>query len=116
MILKSRVTFANEKIKKEFEQLKEGDFSEKELYKFLNQALQNIAENIYCGTRIKNKLIPKEYIQKYKVNNLWKYDLPKGWRLIYTLNRNEIEIVSIILEYFDHKQYEDRFNYCFAVA
>jgi hypothetical protein len=46
------------------------------------------------------------------MNNLWKYDLPDGWRLIYTLSTpNKIEILAIILEWFDHKNYERRFGY-----
>lgn len=34
-----------------------------------------------------------------------------GWRLIYTISGNKIEIVSIILEWMDHKSYERRFGY-----
>ncbi len=39
------------------------------------------------------------------------YDLPSAWRLIYTIESDEIKIVSIILEWFDHKDYEKKFNY-----
>lgn len=60
---------------------------------------------------ISEKLWPNEYIKKYKITNLWKYDLPDGWRLIYTIESNKIKIVSIILEWFDHKNYERKFNY-----
>jgi hypothetical protein len=38
--------------------------------------------------------------------------LPKAWRLIYTINReNEVELVTAILDWFDHKSYERKFNY-----
>jgi len=50
-------------------------------------------------------------IKKYKISNLWKYDLTNGWRLIYTIESDEIRIISIILEWFDHKNYEKRFGY-----
>lgn len=45
------------------------------------------------------------------LTNLWKYDLPDAWRLIYTIKEDEIKILSIILEWFDHKEYERKFNY-----
>ncbi|MGI0135174.1 MAG: hypothetical protein ACREBW_09485 [Candidatus Micrarchaeaceae archaeon] len=57
------------------------------------------------------RLIPKIYMQKYGVNNLRKYNLPHGWRLVYSLKGSEIEIIAIILEWFTHKEYERRFNY-----
>ena len=40
-----------------------------------------------------------------------KYNLPNAWRLAYTLKGNEVEIISIILEWFDHEGYEKRFGY-----
>ena len=55
--------------------------------------------------------VSEEYSSKYKVKNLWKYDLPKGWRLIYSIANSEIVVVSLILEWFDHKEYERKFKY-----
>lgn len=67
---------------------------------------------LIIGIQIPKRLFPKEYVIKYKINNLWKYDLPDGWRLIYTLNPlNQVEILSVILEWFNHKEYERRFHY-----
>lgn len=57
------------------------------------------------------KKIPKSYIDKYNIDNLWKYDLPKGWRLIYSVANGEVLIVSIIIEWMKHKEYERKFNY-----
>jgi hypothetical protein len=45
------------------------------------------------------------------IDNLWKYDMPSAWRLLYSLKTEEIEIVAIILEWLDHKNYERRFGY-----
>ena len=51
-------------------------------------------------------------ITKNKVTNLWKYDLPDGWRVIYTTTTpNKVEIISVILEWFNHKEYDRRFSY-----
>jgi len=46
------------------------------------------------------------------IDNLRKYDLPNGWRLIYTVKGNSVEMVAVILEWSaSHKKYEKRFGY-----
>jgi len=109
IIRPSKVIFADNKIEKEFEKLDDVD----ELKKYLKRAIRDIQINAFCGIQFPKRLIPKEYIQKYGVKNLWKYDLPDGWRLIYSITTpTKIQIVSIILEWFtSHKDYERRFNY-----
>ncbi|MBI5051328.1 hypothetical protein HZC08_01075 [Candidatus Micrarchaeota archaeon] len=57
----------------------------------------------FCAIKNKKKLWPKDYIRKYQIDNLWKYDLPDGWRLIYTIRADQVR--------FDHKEYEKRFGY-----
>lgn len=105
------VAFVSEKIKNEFDSLKTGRFEDQQLYDFIDRALSDLKKNPVCGTKIPKTLWPKEYVQQFRVTNLWKYDLPNGWRLIYTIKNTEIEIVNIVLEWFDHKVYEKRFNY-----
>lgn len=105
------VAFINKRIKSEFESLKKGKFEDNELHKFIDRAMDDLKKDPTCGTKIPRKLWPKIYIQKYKITNLWKYDLPNAWRLIYTIESDEIRIINIILEWFDHKEYEKRFKY-----
>ncbi|MFH1404285.1 MAG: type II toxin-antitoxin system RelE/ParE family toxin [Candidatus Altiarchaeota archaeon] len=105
------VGFITKSLKKEFDMLKQGKFEDKELYNFIDRATDDLKENPMCGIKIPKKLWPKEYIKKYEITNLWKYDLPNGWRLIYTIETNEILVLAIILEWFDHKKYERKFNY-----
>jgi hypothetical protein len=81
------------------------------LYKFLDRATDDIKTNPKCGIAVPKRLIPKIYVQKYGINNLWKYDLPNAWRLVYSITGNEIEIIAILLEWFSHKDYERRFKY-----
>lgn len=111
MKLPSKIRFVDDKIKKAFEELEKSDFEDKQLYKYLVQAFENLEENSFSGIQIPKKLIPKDYLAKYGVDNVWKYDLPKGWRLIYSVGREEVLVVSIVLEWFDHKNYEQRFGY-----
>ena len=42
---------------------------------------------------------------------LYKYGLPSGWRLLYSLGREGIEIIALILEWCSHKEYERIFKY-----
>ncbi len=101
------VTFVTLELKKTFESLQEGAFEDKELYKFINRAKEDLMNEPLCGTRIPTRLIPKEY----KVNALWKYDLPNAWRLLYTIVGNEVKIVSVILDWMTHKEYDRKFHY-----
>ncbi|MBN2422448.1 type II toxin-antitoxin system YoeB family toxin [Candidatus Woesearchaeota archaeon] len=105
------VTFADKKTEDTFEDLKEGKYESKKLYNLIERAISDLKKDPFCGIRIQKKLWPKDYIQKYDVTNLWKYNLPNAWRLIYTVKADEINIISIILEWFNHKDYEKRFNY-----
>ena len=87
------------------------NFRHKKPYSFIKRAIKDLGEDSNSGTKIPKKLWPKDYIQDYQVTNLWKYDLPNAWRLIYTIEVGEIKIVNIILEWFNHKDYEKKFRY-----
>lgn len=111
MKLPSKVKFADEKVKRAFEQLECSTTEDRQLYSFLVQAFRNLEDNAFAGIQIPKKLIPKEYIEKYGIDNCWKYNLPNAWRLLYSVARNEVIVISIVLEWLDHKNYERKFNY-----
>lgn len=108
---KTKVVFISDETKASFDKLKSGKYEDAQLYEFINRAIYDLKENPFIGIKLPAKLWPREYILQYRINNLWKYDLPNGWRLIYFLRGDDVEIVSIILEWFDHKKYERRFGY-----
>ena len=101
------IIFADSKIEKDFNSLSEDDW----LKKALRGAIDDFKENAFCGERIKKERIPRGYIKKYGINNLLWYPLPNAWRLVYSVFSNEGELVVMIVEYFDHKEYERRFGY-----
>ncbi|MCX6748317.1 MAG: hypothetical protein NT076_01810 [Candidatus Pacearchaeota archaeon] len=108
--MRSKIIFGDEKLKKEFEKLE--DSKEKELKEQLIRAFENIEQNAFCGIQIPKKLIPKEYKERFgELTNLWKYNLPDAWRLVYTVKNDKVSVLAIILEWIDHKGYERRFNY-----
>jgi len=100
--------YADERIKKDLEKLKQRDPN---FYEYISNALRNIQEDPVCGIKIPQRLIPKEWIKKFGIDNLYKYNLPNGWRLFYSLIGNEIEVIAIILRFMDHKEYERIFHY-----
>ena len=59
----------------------------------------------------KKDLIPKEYRQNYDVGNLFIADLPDYWRMIYTIESNEIEIITFVLDIIDHDEYNKKFKF-----
>ncbi len=109
--MESQVYFADEKLKEAYNKLEESKAEEKELYKWISRAIEDLKHDAFSGIQVKKELIPKEYILKYQIDNLWKYDLPRGWRLLYSVAREGIIVLSIILEWMDHKNYEKRFGY-----
>lgn len=111
MILPSKVRFADKKVQKAFEELVDSYKNERKIYDWLIRAFQDIEENAFCGIQIPKRLIPMTYLNKYKINNLWKYNLPNAWRLLYSVENQEILVVSIILNWMDHKTYERTFKY-----
>ncbi len=106
--MNSEIQFATDKIKKSFERLKNSD---EKLYSFICRAFEDIEENVFCGIQVPKRLIPKEYIQRFNIRNVWKYNLPGAWRLLYSVEGKNLIVFSIILEWMDHKTYERRFKY-----
>ena len=106
--MKSKIQFANEKVKEAFGKLEKEDNN---MYKFISRAFSDIEENVFCGIQIPKKLIPREYIKKYGIKNVWKYNLPDAWRLIYSIEGENLLVISIVLEWLNHNEYERRFNY-----
>jgi len=105
------VSFISKKIKDEYVSLKDNKYEDKQLYEFISRAIDDLKKNPMCGVKIPKKLWPKSYIKQYEITNLWKYDLPNAWRLVYTIESDEVRIVNIVLEWFNHKDYEKRFKY-----
>jgi hypothetical protein len=77
----------------------------------INRNIDLLKLNPDYGVHIPKNLIPKKYILEYGINNLRKIDLPNFWRLCYTLKTDSFEIISILLEFVDHKKYNKIFKY-----
>lgn len=104
----SKVKFISDRLEQDFKSLDEND----PIKKAIKRAIKDLQQNAFSGIQIPKRLFPQQYVEKYSINNLWKYDLPNAWRLVYTITaENEVEIICAILEWFNHKEYERRFRY-----
>lgn len=79
----------------------------------INKKIELIKANVHYGNPVAKALIPEEYKIKYGVTNLFRVELPKFWRMLYTLTDGdtEIEIVAFILDVIDHEKYNKKFGY-----
>ncbi len=70
-----------------------------------------LKENPFAGEQVQKSLIPHYYLNKYGVTNLWRIGLSDYWRLIYTIQSNEVEIIDFVLNIVDHQKYDKIFGY-----
>jgi|SRR3989338_4055497 len=104
----STVKFIDEELEKAFNSLSDED----PIKKAIIRAIQNIKEDFQAGEYIPKNKVPESYLRKYGINNVRVYDLPFAWRLMYTVTgSSEIGIISVILDWMDHKDYEKLFNF-----
>ncbi len=85
--------------------------SESQLKRSIDLAIDELKLDPTKGDRIKRDLWPRKYIQKYEINNLFRYPLSNGYRLLYTIVGRSDDIVSVILDALDHTGYDRWFGY-----
>ena len=70
-----------------------------------------LKQNPFAGDQVSKRQIPSKYVQKFDVDNVWRIELADRWRLVYTINGNQIEIVTFVMDIFNHKDYDKVFGY-----
>jgi Txe/YoeB family toxin of Txe-Axe toxin-antitoxin module len=106
--MECKINFISVELKNCFEELEQSD---PRLFKEINNAIKDICNNSFYGRNVKKELIPKELKQKYNIDNLWIYNLRKDWRLLYSIGRDEIELIAVVLDWMNHKEYERLFKF-----
>ncbi len=81
------------------------------LFNSIKQKVEFLKENPEYGIHVEKKKIPKEYILDYDTTNIWKVNLSGYWRMIYTIQGSEVNIIAVIFDILDHKKYEKKFGY-----
>jgi Txe/YoeB family toxin of Txe-Axe toxin-antitoxin module len=105
------VAFIDSRVKKSYDSLKTGRSEESGLHERINHAIDSLKKDPSYGIRIPHDLIPGVYIKKHGIDNLRKINLPDGWRLLYTVKAEKEMIVSVIIEWLSHTDYERRVGY-----
>jgi hypothetical protein len=101
-------SISKEKVNEIYSSLSEED----DFRKAIDKGLDALKENIFAGEIIKKKQIPKYYIKKFGVNNLYRLKLDRKRRCCYTIVADHEGLKVIVLEVFpDHKSYNRRFGY-----
>ena len=104
----NKIVFVDKELEISFNELSDND----PIKRGIIQAISAIQENFSCGRNVKKELIPRKLIEKYELTNLWIYDLPNGWRLLYSVTSGgEIEIIAVILDWMNHKDYNRLFGF-----
>jgi Txe/YoeB family toxin of Txe-Axe toxin-antitoxin module len=106
--MECKVVFSDTSLKKSFEEL---SITDPRLAKEIEKALNEICKNHSVGRNVQKRLIPRDLVRKYNIDNLWIYNLRKDWRLIYSIGGDKIEILAIVLDWMNHKEYERLFKF-----
>ena len=82
-----------------------------ELKEIVDEALDALKENRRAGITVGKKKIPKIYLQKYGITNLYKMNLKGNYRLTYTLIGLDEGVCPHVIEVMTHPEYLKRFGY-----
>ncbi len=87
------------------------DKDSKILLSSIDRTMNLLASNPQFGNPIPKKQFPKQLVERNNINNLYRVELSKFWRLLYTIKNDEIYIYLIVLKIIDHKEYNKLFEY-----
>ncbi|MFH0870280.1 MAG: hypothetical protein V1866_04460 [archaeon] len=82
----------------------------KSILNSIERAKERLKENPQYGEPVPKRLIPKEYL-KQGIQNLYRVELSNYWRMLYTIEGNEVEILLFILSITDHQKYDRLLGY-----
>jgi len=70
-----------------------------------------LKKDIGLGVKISKDRWPRSYVKRWGLRNLYKCNLGRDWRMIYTLVFDGAGIGVLALEVLSHKQYDKLFGY-----
>lgn len=81
------------------------------LKKEIDQASELLKDKADIGDKIERRKIPKEYIRDFSIDNLFRYKLGEGYRLLYTILSDRRVKTCSVIDIVDHDAYEKLFGY-----
>ncbi|MEK6981910.1 MAG: hypothetical protein AABX38_03175 [Candidatus Micrarchaeota archaeon] len=85
----------------------ETNSEEMQLLKSIQQKVEMLKLNPMYGDSIPKQQIPRDL----DVSNLFRVGLTNYWRMIYSLEGNQVEVIAFILYIIDHPTYDKMFGY-----
>ena len=76
----------------------------------IERVISVLKENPQYGNPIKKELIPESF-KKAGIKNLYRAELSNFWRMLYTIEGTQVEILVFVLKIMDHKEYNKFFGY-----
>src|SRR3990167_2777067 len=67
------------------------------LLKSINRIKELLKQNPFAGDQIHKSRIPEKYIKRYGAENVWRIELADRWRLVYTIQGSQIEIITFVM-------------------
>ena len=81
------------------------------LLRSIHRARDLLKQNPFAGNQVPKRQNPPKYIQKFDIDNVWRIELADRWRLVYTITGNQVEIITFVMDIFNHKDYDKVFGY-----
>lgn len=76
----------------------------------INRITEILKNNPQHGNPIPKRLIPSSLL-KGGIQNLYRVELSNFWRMLYTIEGTQIEILVFVLKILNHKEYDKLFGY-----
>jgi hypothetical protein len=94
-----------------FIELKKRDDKEAQMMlKSICRIIDLLKYNPQFGDPIRKQLIPEDF-KIMGIQNLYRAELSNFWRMLYTIEGNNVEIFLFVLSIVDHKEYNQLFGY-----
>lgn len=105
-----RVLLKGQAKKAYIELKKRTDKEAQTLLRSIHRIRDLLKDNPQFGDPIKKDLIPESF-KRQGIFRLYRVELSNFWRMLYTIEGNEVEIFLFVLSIIDHKEYDKLFGY-----
>ena len=95
--------------------LKNSHSTKKPTYQQLLSSIEKVItilkENPFYGNLVPRKYLSQKIVMYYGTDKILRVELVGYWRLLYTLVGEEVEIITLILDFMCHDDYNNIFGY-----
>lgn len=86
------------------------DKESKSILNSFERVKEILKQNPQYGDPVPKRIIPESLV-KLGINNLYRIELSNYWRMLYSIEGNNVEIFVFVLSITDHKDYNKLFGY-----